>query len=60
MSDGSRFVGFDTKQQKKMSDMLTKKRAIEIKNCEVKHSRRGDKWRFCSNLIAALMKVKRR
>ena len=47
MSDGSRFVGFDTKQQKKISDMLTKKRAIEIKNCEVKHSRRGDKWRFC-------------
>jgi hypothetical protein len=26
-----RFVGFDSKQQKKMSDMLTKKRAIEIK-----------------------------
>ena len=38
-----RFVGFDSKQQKTMSDMLTKKRAIEIKNCEMKPSRRGDK-----------------
>ena len=46
LSDGNsklRFVGFDSKQQKKMSDMLTKKRAIEIKNCEIKPSRRGDK-----------------
>ena len=46
LSDGSskvRFVGFDSKQQKTMSDMLTKKRAIEIKNCEMKPT----KWRFC-------------
>lgn len=46
LSDGSsklRFVGFDVKQQKTMSDMLTRKRAIEINNCEIKPSRRGDK-----------------
>jgi len=33
LSDGSsklRFVGFDSKQQKKMSEMLPKKQAIEI------------------------------
>ena len=45
LSDGSskvRFVGFDSKQQKSMSELLTKKRAIEIKNCEFKSSRRGD------------------
>jgi hypothetical protein len=32
-----------TKQQKKMSDMLSKKKAIEIKHCEIKPSRRGEK-----------------
>jgi len=46
MSDGSsklRFVGFDLKQQKKMSEMLPKKQAIEIENCEIKPSRWGEK-----------------
>ena len=46
MSDGSSklwFVGFNSKQQKKMSEMLPKKQAIEIENCEIKPSQRGEK-----------------
>lgn len=45
VSDGSsklRFVGFDSAQQKVMCDLLPKKQAININNCEIKPSRRGD------------------
>ena len=45
VTDGSsklRLVGFDSGQQKLMSVMLPKKRTIEIRNCEIKPSRRGD------------------
>ena len=45
MTDGSsklRLVGFNTKLQKQMSDMMSKKKPIEIKYCEIKPSRRGD------------------
>ena len=38
-----RLVGFNTKLQKQMSDMMSKKKAIEIKNCEITPSRRGEK-----------------
>jgi len=46
LSDGSsklRLIGFDSKQQKIMSEMLPKKQAIEIENCEIKPSRWGEK-----------------
>lgn len=36
-------VGFDTKQQKQMADMMSKKIPIQIQNCEIKPSRRGEK-----------------
>ena len=53
LSDGSSklcFVSFDSRQQKKMSDMLMKKRAIEIKGCEIKPSRRGDKMEILTKI----------
>ena len=46
VSDGNsklRLVGFDTKQQKRMDELMAKKKAIAKKNCEIKQSRRGDK-----------------
>ena len=46
VSDGTnklRLVGFNSKLQKQMSDMMVKKRPVEIQNCEIKPSLRGDK-----------------
>ena len=38
-----RLLGFNTKLQKQMSDMMSKKKAIKINNCEITPSRRGEK-----------------
>ena len=35
--------GFDNKLQKRMDDLMAKKKAIAKKICEIKQSRRGDK-----------------
>ena len=51
LSDGANklwFVGFETKQQKKMSVMITKK------SCEIKPSRRGNKMEILLKLDSSV------
>ena len=46
VTDGSsklQLVVFNTQQKKQMSDMMSKKKPIQIENCEIKPSRMGDK-----------------
>ena len=49
LSDGNsklRFVGFDTKQQRKMSDMPTKKEQLKLKIVRLNLQGEGTRWRF--------------
>ena len=63
VSDGSsklRFVGFDSKQQKKMLEMMPKKQAIEIENCEIKPSRRGEKMEILLKSDSRINEIKKK
>ena len=46
VSDGNSklwLVGFDARQQKRMDEFKVKKQPLEIRNCEIKQSRRGER-----------------
>jgi len=46
VSDGAsniRLVGFNSKQQKRMEDFMSKRQPVQLTDCEIKQARRGNK-----------------